>query len=229
MFYETKSNQHGLPHDPYLSCIVPRPIGWITTLDRDGGLNLAPFSFFNGVASNPRQVMFGAGNQHVEGGVTDTQKNAEDTGEFVANMVTWEVRDQMNVTSEHVARSVDEAALAGPELEPSQLVKPPRVKASPIHLECVYLQTVELEAEDPLWPNFMVIGKVIGVHIRDEVLTDGIVDLSKFTPLARLGYMDYSVVNNTFTLAFPDFDPDYKWYGLRDDKPEGKGTPADRA
>ena len=105
MFYETKSNQHGLPHDPYLSCIVPRPIGWITTLDRDGGLNLAPFSFFNGVASNPRQVMFGAGNQHVEGGVTDTQKNAEDTGEFVANMVTWEVRDQMNVTSEHVARS----------------------------------------------------------------------------------------------------------------------------
>ena len=212
MFYETERNQHGLPHDPFLSCVVPRPIGWITTINRAGVINLAPFSFFNGVALDPPQVMLGAGSQHLEGGVTDTQKNLEETGEFVANFVTWELREQQSVTATHVGRDVSEVGLAGLEMTPSRLVKPPRVKASPIHLEGVYVKTVELLANKPAThvsnPYFLVLGKIIGVHINDDIMTDGMVDASKFRPLARMGYMDYAVIDHVFPLPFPDLGPD---------------------
>ena len=212
MFYDTKLNNHNLLHDPFLCCVVPRPIGWFTTLSTDGIVNLSPYSFFNGIAMDPPQVMIGAGSQHVEGGITDCQKNIEETGEFVANFVTWELRDQMNLTSLHVKRDVSESKMADLELAPSNLIAPPRVVASPIHLECRYLQTIALKANEPPQhpgnPYFLILGEVIGVHLSDDILTDGMVDWKKLKPLARMGYLDYAVIENVFTLPFPDW-PEY--------------------
>lgn len=204
MFYETKDNKHGLAHDPFKSCVVPRPIGWITTVNADGVPNLAPFSFFNGVGDHPPQVMFAPVGLHRDGGAKDTLRNVELTGEFVANLVTWELREQMNQTSAAAARNVNEFELAGLATAPSRLVKPPRVKASPIHLECTYLKTVELLADRADYPNTAVFGKVVGIHISDDVITDGRVDMAKFKPVARLGYHDYTVAERVFTLAPPD-------------------------
>jgi len=198
MFYETKDNSHGLPHDPFKSCIVPRPIGWITTLSRDGVVNLAPYSFFNGVAQNPPMVMFSS-----NGPEKDTLVNCEQTGEFVANLATWELRDQMNETSAQVDPAVDEFTLAELEAVPARLVKPPRVKAAPIHMECLYHQTVELPCDVPGGRNAIVLGRVVGIHIDDAVLTDGLVDMAKLKPIARLGYMDYTRVDLVFTMVRP--------------------------
>ena len=205
MFYETKSNDHGLPHDPFKSCVVPRCIGWISSISAAGVVNLAPYSFFNAIASNPHMVMFATGGRHPDNG-KDSITNIEQTGEFVCNLVTWELREQMSLSSASVAADVDEFVSSGLEAAPSAMVKPPRVKAAPIHLECKYYQTINLPTDDPdpLARNAMVLGEVVGIHIADEVLTNGLVDLSKCRPVARLGYMDYSTVDHIFSMRFPD-------------------------
>ena len=202
MFYETKYNRHGLPRDPFKSCIVPRPIGWITTMNAAGAVNLAPYSFFNGVASEPPMVMFSS-NGPASKPDKDSLANCAETGEFVFNMATWDLRDAMNRTSAPVAPDVDEFTLAGLETEPAHLVKPPRVKASPIHFECAVHQIVDLPCATPGGRNAMVLGRVLGVHIRDDVLTDGRVDLAKVHPIARLGYMDYTRVDYIFEMLRP--------------------------
>ncbi|MCG8354850.1 MAG: flavin reductase family protein [Kiloniellales bacterium] len=202
MFYETKTNNHGLPHDPFKSCVAPRPIGWITTLDNEGRVNLAPYSFFNGVASDPPMVMF-ANNAPAERPAKDSLANCEATGEFVCNIATWDLREAMNRTSAPVPAGTDEMTLAGLEAAPSRLVKPPRVKAAPIHLECLYHQTVELPRNTPGGRNAMVLGRVVGIHIDESVLSDGLVDPGKFKPIARLGYMDYTLVETVFTMHRP--------------------------
>ncbi|MEE8285339.1 MAG: flavin reductase family protein, partial [Gammaproteobacteria bacterium] len=137
MFYETKDH-HGLKHNPFKSLVVPRPIGWVSSQDRNGVVNLAPYSFFNAVASEPPIVMFSSNGAHGEGGYKDSVSNVQDTGEFVCNLATWENREAMNTTSTMVARSVDEFELSGLTPVPSKLVNPPRVKESPVHLECKY-------------------------------------------------------------------------------------------
>jgi flavin reductase (DIM6/NTAB) family NADH-FMN oxidoreductase RutF len=202
MFYETKDNNHGLPRSPFKSCIVPRPIGWISTVSDDGIVNLAPYSFFNGVAEVPPMVIFGTGSRPA-GGNKDSITNIEATGEFVVNIATWELREQMNQSSGTYDPEVDEMAVAGLETEPSQLVKPPRVKASPIHLECRHHQTVEMPCLKPGGRNAVVFGQVVGIHIDDAVLTDGLVDMAKVRPIARLGYMDYTRVDMVFTMERP--------------------------
>lgn len=202
MFYQT-DKPHGLPHDPFKACIAPRPIGWISSLGTDGVANLAPYSFFNGVSSAPPVVMF-ASNGPQPHGPKDTITNIEATGEFVVNMATWDLRDKINATSASLKPDVDEFAAAGLTAEASMLVKPPRVAKSPIHLECIYLQTVELPSDDPVARNAMVLGRVVGVHISDRVLTDGLVDMTKIRPLSRLGYMDYAVIDETFSMARPE-------------------------
>ena len=203
MFYEPPKQDHGLPLDPFKSLVVPRPIGWISTLGADGVLNLAPYSFFNGVATSPATVMFCPGGALVPKGQKDSWRNAEETGEFVVNVVGHTQRREMNETSANVPPAVDEFALAGLEVEPSRLVKPPRVKGAPAHLECTYLKTVELPSDDPDSRNAVVLGTVIGVHIDDSIITDGMIDMDKFRPVARLGYMDYTVVDNVFTMLRP--------------------------
>jgi flavin reductase (DIM6/NTAB) family NADH-FMN oxidoreductase RutF len=202
MFYKP-SEPHGLRHSPFKAIMAPRPIGWISSLDESGGLNLAPFSFFNAMAENPPIVAMGINGTHTEGGAKDTLHNIQLTGEFVCNMVSYNIRDGMNATSEMAPRSVDEFSLGGLTPTPSEMVKPPRVKESLAHLECVYLQTIALPSNDSDNPNSMLLGQVIGIHIDDEIITDGMVDMAKYRPLARLGYMDYCSVDNFFTLNRP--------------------------
>ncbi len=202
MFYETKDH-HGLEHNPFKSLIVPRPIGWVSSQDRDGIVNLAPYSYFNGVGSEPPTVMFASEGTHMEGDFKDSATNVQETGEFVCNLATWELREQMNATSAQVARSVDEFELAGLTATPSRLVAPPRVKESPVHLECTHLKTVELPSNDPQRPSLVVFGRVVGIHIDDSIITDGMIDMDAFKPIARLGYADYTLVDNVFTMRRP--------------------------
>ena len=204
MFYKI-GGPHGLPHDPFKSCVVPRPIGWISTIGADGAVNLAPYSFFNAVTTEPPMVMFSSNGKQAHG-TKDSVANAEATGEFVCNMATWDLRDPMSQTSRPVPPEVDEFELAGLETQPSELVKPPRVKASPIHLECVYHQTLELPCDIEGGRNAICLGRVVGVHIRDEFLTDGKVDIARIKPLARLGYQDYTVAEKVLTLSRPKYD-----------------------
>lgn len=203
MFYEIEKG-HGLPHNPFQSCIVPRPIGWISTLSADGIPNLAPFSFFNGALSHPPMVVF-TSSAPDEGGrrAKDTLLNIEETGEFVTNMATEALAQEMNLTSAYVGPEVDEFDLAKLDTLPSRLVKPPRVAASPIHMECRYWKTVELPGFETGGRAALVIGTVLGIHIADEVLTDGLIDLGKIRPIGRLGYMDYTVVDTIFPMARP--------------------------
>lgn len=202
MFYRTDQH-HGLPHDPFKSCIVPRPIGWLTTLDGQGRVNLAPFSFFNGIASDPPLVIAGINGAPPPAGMKDTLANCRETGEFVASMATWDLRDAMNLTSASVPADVDEMALAGLTAASSELVKPPRVAESPIHMECRVHDILDMPCTLENSRNTMIIGQVVGIHIDDSVLTDGLIDIEKIKPIARLGYMDYTVVEKVFAMRRP--------------------------
>ena len=202
MFYPT-DKPHGLKYNPFKSIVVPRPIGWTSTVSKAGAVNLAPFSFFNAVADQPPIVIICCNGNHTDGGVKDTLANVTETGEFVINIATWELREQMNQTSAGAPHGADEMQLARLATAPSRLVKPPRVAASPAHLECVHLQTVELPRSPKGEPNHTIFGRVVGVHISDAIITDGLVDMSKFYPIARLGYNDYAVVREVFTMRRP--------------------------
>jgi len=201
MFYEPDKNNHGLPHDPFKSIVVPRPIGWISSLDREGRVNLAPFSQFNNLGYDPPYVMFAAANFPRLPRPKDSVTNVIETGEFVVNMATYELREAVNMTSSAVDPEIDEATLAGLEMIPSKLVKPPRVAASPVHLECRYHCMLALPGRNLEQSHYVVIGQVIGVHIKDEAITaEGRIDVLKLRPLARLGYHDYTSVESCFTM-----------------------------
>jgi len=198
MFYETAKNNHGLPHDPFKAIIAPRPIGWISSLSGNGELNLAPYSYFNGVSSKPPCVMFASE------GRKDSIANIAETREFVCSLATWELREQMNATSATVSREVDEFMLAGLTAEPSRLVKPPRVAESPCALECRLVKIVNLGDEDPtLADRQIVIGKVVGIHIDEQFIRDGILDTAAMKPIARCGYRNYAVVLDQFEMIRP--------------------------
>ncbi len=203
MFYEPKDG-HGLPRNPFHACVVPRPIGWISTLSEDGVANLAPFSHSNLVSVSPPMVMFSSSGRHIEGETKDSALNAEVTGEFVFNMATWDNREAMNQSSGHVERDSDEFEIAGVTKAPSRLIKPSRVAEAPINLECRTWKVVELPAASDGSRTTMIIGEVIGVHIADDALTDGYVDTPRLKPVSRLGYLDYGVVDKAFTIARPD-------------------------
>jgi flavin reductase (DIM6/NTAB) family NADH-FMN oxidoreductase RutF len=207
MFFETKSGLKPPPftHTIYNALVVPRPIGWISTMSPEGVVNLAPFSFFNSLSGDPPCVMY-CPNGWKKGTheAKDSLSNVEATGEFVFNMCTYDLREQMNATAAHVPSSVDEMAAAGLEAAPCKLVKPPRVLASPIALECLYMQTVKLPESSTGSPNHVVIGHVVGIHVADDVISDGIIDIHKLKPLARLGYLDYATIDNVFAINRPD-------------------------
>ncbi|MEN9420130.1 MAG: hypothetical protein RI988_3751 [Pseudomonadota bacterium] len=203
MYYEPGVTPHDLPHDPFKSCVIPRPIGWISTIDREGRCNLAPYSQFQNVTFNPPIVMFSA-NQATDGQRKDSVRNAEDTGEFVWNMATWALREAVNITGEELPHGVDEFERAGLAKLPSRRVKPPRVAGSPIQFECVYLNTLRFPGVPPMGTADVVFGRVVAVHIDDEALTpEGLVDVLKLQPIARMGYYDYTVVDNRFQMIIP--------------------------
>ena len=201
MYYQTDRNDHGLRYNPLKACVVPRPIGWIATLDAEGKINIAPFSFFNLLSYDPPFVMFSAGTHEGDGGSKDTFANIQATREFVYNMATWAQKDQMSSTAMIIDREVDEMAASGLEPEPSRLVRPPRIKGSPVQFECRLHQVVNLPGSKPSSEHHVVIGQVVAVHIDDRALTaDGKVDVLRLRPIARLGYKDYVVVDETFQM-----------------------------
>ncbi|MEL6423380.1 MAG: flavin reductase family protein, partial [Pseudomonadota bacterium] len=172
MFYNATTNAHGLARDPFKALVVPRPIGWISSVSAAGRVNLAPYSYFNAMGDNPHYLVFGSG------GRKDSQRNIEETGEFVVSLATHDLREAMNVSSAAVPPDVDEFELAGLEKADSHMVAPPRVAASPVAFECLHHQTVDLPGYDGAAGNYaIVIGRVVGIHIADDVIRQGRVDI----------------------------------------------------
>lgn len=197
-FYEPALG-HRLPHDPLKAIVAPRPIGWISSVDPEGRVNLAPYSFFNAVCETPPIVAFSSS------GRKDTQSNVEATGEFVVNLATRSLAEAMNVSSASVPHDVDEFQLAGLTPAPCRLVKPPRVAASPAALECKLLVTLPLKdlSGNPT-PNTLIIGQVIGVHLATDCLTNGLFDMVRAGTIARCGYQgDYAHVTELFPMFRP--------------------------
>ena len=202
MHYDTSQKRPaGLRHDPFKALAVPRPIGWVSSLSPQGVLNLAPYSFFNAVSDRPPFVMFSSA------GRKDSLRNIEASGEFTCSIANYDLREAMNMSSAPVAANVDEFALAGLEPAASMRVKPPRVARAPAAFECKLWKTVAL----PERPGFaeghhvIVFGEVVALYLDDAYVRDGLVDTGAMRPLARLGYMDYAVVNaeSMFTMNRP--------------------------
>ena len=199
MFYRPEDG-HGLPHNPFNAIVTPRPIGWISTRGSDGADNLAPYSFFNAVAYVPPQVMFAStGTKPDRDGTKDSVSNIRDTGVFCVNVVEYSAKDAMNLTSGPWEAGDDEFTKAGLEKAKCETIDCPRVAGAPANLECKLTQIVDL----PGAANFLVLGEVTGVHMRDDCLVDGIFDVLQFNPLSRMGYRDYTVVRDKFSLKRP--------------------------
>jgi flavin reductase (DIM6/NTAB) family NADH-FMN oxidoreductase RutF len=199
MFYRPEDG-HGLPHNPFNAIVTPRPIGWISTRAADGRENLAPHSFFNAVAYVPPQVMFAStGKKPDRDGTKDSVANIRETGVFAVNIVEYAMRDVMNVTSGSYGREVDEFERAGIERAECRQIACSFVAGAPAVLECRLIRIEKLLGE----ANFVVFGEVVGIHLRDDCLVDGRFEVTRFQPLARLGYRDYAVVSELFSLKRP--------------------------
>lgn len=191
MFYRPEDG-HGLPHNPFNAIITPRPIAWISSRGKSGD-NLAPYSFFNGVAYTPPQVMFAST------GRKDSLNNIEETGVFAVNIVEYAAREKMNTTSGTYPPGTDEFSLAGVERTECETIPCPRVADAPAALECRVEQIVKTLGEN----NYLIIGEVTGIHLRDDCVVNGRFDVTRFQPLARGGYRDYSVVTEVFEMLRP--------------------------
>lgn len=199
MFYQPKDG-HPLPHNPFSAIVSPRPIGWISSRSKNGVDNIAPYSFFNAVAYAPPQVMFASTALKVGRHLgKDSVANIDETGVFCVNIVEYAMRDAMNATSTGALDVDDEFTHAQIERTACQTIACSMVKNAPAVLECKLSQIITLEGEH----NLMVIGEVTGVHMRDDCVVDGCFDVTKFQPLARLGYHDYLRVNDLFSLKRP--------------------------
>jgi flavin reductase (DIM6/NTAB) family NADH-FMN oxidoreductase RutF len=200
IFFEPKDRDRALlPHDPFKGVIVPRPIGWISSMSRAGALNLAPYSYFNGVHSWPQIVAFASESEK------DSFAFAVETGEFVWSMATWALRDQMNMTSEGLPRGRSEFEYAGLATAPSRLVRPPRVADSPAALECKVTQVLKLrDLEGKELAGGLVFGQVVGMHLDERFVRNGRFDLGAVRPIARCGYDEYAVVDRVFSMKRPE-------------------------
>jgi flavin reductase (DIM6/NTAB) family NADH-FMN oxidoreductase RutF len=198
MFYDAVENKHGFPNDPFKALVAPRPIGWISTLSKKGIANLAPYSFFHAMSERPFYVVFGSnGRKHSLG-------NVEATGEFAVNLATWNLREAVNASSAKVGEEIDEFELAGLKKAPCNLLKCPRVELSPAAFECRLFKVVELPGDDGTAHDFIVIGRVVGIHIDDRFIADGRVDTAAMKLIARLGYSEYATVAEAWRMRRPD-------------------------
>jgi flavin reductase (DIM6/NTAB) family NADH-FMN oxidoreductase RutF len=197
-FYEQASG-HGLPHDPLKAIVAPRPIGWISTVDGEGRVNLAPYSFFNMVSDSPPMLMFSSN------GWKDSVQNVRETGEFVANLAGFALAEAMNTTSAPVPHEIDEMELAGLARAPCRLVRPPRVAAAAAALECRSISITHLRGLDGApSSNYMVVGQIVAVHIDPAFLKDGRFDTAAASPLGRCGYRgDYAAADRLFEMIRP--------------------------
>lgn len=180
-FYEPV-NGHGLKHDPFNAIIAPRPIGWISSRDPDGHVNLAPYSFFNGFSYIPPIIGFSSTSRK------DSIHNIEKTGEFVWNLATRDLATQMNATAAHVGPEVDEFALAGLTAVPCKLINVPRVGESPVAFECKVTQIIQLLAADGRKTDgWLTLGEVVAVHIDKSLIKDGVYQTAQARPIVRAG------------------------------------------
>ena len=202
MFFTPGTHKdHGLTHNPFKAIVSPRPIGWISTLGADGTPNLAPYRFFNAISELPPMVGFAAApNANSD---KDSLVNARTSGEFVVNIVSKEQMQAMSDTSAELAAHESEFDFAGLTPTPATLVNAPMVKDAPCQLECKLWDIIELPEMPNGRRNQWVMGSVIGIHINDNVIVEGKVDVLKYNPVSRLGYMDYAVIEDVLTLNRP--------------------------
>ena len=201
LFYEPHARDRALlPHDPFKALVAPRPIGWISTVGADGSVNLAPYSFFNAVGEAPPMLAFSSM------GAKDSSTFAGEVREFVWNLATWDLREQMNETSAPLPRGRSEFDRAELEMAPSKLVKPPRVASSPCAMECRVVHHIELQDLDgQTFDQHLVIGQVVGVHLDERAIKGEGVDTAALKPIARCGGpADYAVVESIFRMWRPD-------------------------
>lgn len=199
MYYDADSLPAQLPHDPFKALVAPRPIGWISTRNGNGQVNLAPYSFFNALADRPKLVFFASSMA-----VKDSATFAQESGEFVANFVSEPLAKQMNHSSINAPRGVSEFELTGLHEAPCQRISAPRVAEAYAALECKVTQVLvprTLSGEDA--NTTVVIGQVVGIHICEEILTNGMVDMAKARPVSRLGYLDFAVTSEVFSMKRP--------------------------
>lgn len=202
LHYYEPAKGHGLKHDPFNAIIAPRPIGWISSRDAKGNVNLAPYSFFNAFCYKPPIIGFSSTNWK------DSAGNIQDTGEFVWNLATKDLAQQMNATAAHVAQDVDEFRIAGLTAVPSNLVGVPRVGESPVAMECKLTQIVQLQGANgekaQAWVTF---GEVVAVHIDKSLIRDGVYQTALARPIVRAGRSgDYFEIKpeNMFEMVRPD-------------------------
>jgi len=198
VFYKTQDNLHGLPHDPFKAIVSPRPIGWIGSRGGDGSVNLAPYSYFNAICDHPKMVMFSSS------GRKDSLRNVEETRVFTTSMVSRTLAEKMNLSSVDAPYGESEFGFAGLTMAQGQLVDAPFVAEAFAALECQVTDIFEPRGLDGAPSgNFVVIGQVVGIHLDEAVLVDGMIDMSIAAPVARLGYRDYADASKTFQMTRP--------------------------
>ena len=200
MFYQPKKNPFSI--DPYKSLIFPRPIGWISSIDKKGIVNLAPYSYFNAIADDPPQIMFVAAASDKPSQKKDTLANIIATKEFVVNFATTATRKQMNLSSKDNHKDDDEFVLTKLKKRKSRLVKVPSVADSPVNLECKLLKSIKLKSNSRKFST-MVIGEVIGIYIKDRFIQKGRVNSAVMRYVARMGYSEYTTVSSKFKMKRP--------------------------
>ena len=216
MHYAPGKESCPLPYSPFKSCTVPRPIGWLSTISTEGVHNLAPYSQWQNLTFDPPMVMFAA-NQYPDGRRKDSVINAEETGWFVWNMATWDLREAVNKSAMAVAADIDEFELAGVTKAECQDAPGARVLESPCHFECSYISTHRLAGNSPVGWVDVVFGKVERIHVADSVITEeGKLDIPGIKPIARMGYYDYTCIRDVFEMRIPQAS------GAAEDGLEGK-------
>ena len=203
MFYEPKKG-HSLPQNPFSALVFPRPIGWISSLSKEGIANLAPYSFFNAIAYEPPQLMFAATDYHSNGGLKDSIANILDTKEFVVNLATKKLQQSVVYSSIDAPPGVDEFKLMKLKKRKSTMVQPPSVAESPATLECKLIRKINLKGKK-INQNIMIIGEVVGIHIKDAFISNGKVNSLAMRAISRMGYTEYSEVKSRFLMDRPKY------------------------
>jgi len=200
IFFEPEQRDRKLlPWDPFKGVVVPRPIGWISSMSKAGQVNLAPYSYFNGVQSHPRIVSFCSESEK------DAAAFAIESGEFAWSMATWALREKMNATSEGLPRGRSEFEFAGLATAPCRLIRAPRVADSPAAMECRVTQVVRVKDIDGRETGGIVVyGQVVGMHLDERFISKGRFDLAAVRPIARCGYDEYTTVEGVFAMQRPE-------------------------
>ncbi|UYY80617.1 flavin reductase family protein [Arthrobacter sp. YA7-1] len=208
MKYDPSFEKSPLPYAPFKSLTVPRPIGWLSSISKGGVENIAPYSQWQNLTFDPPMVMFAA-NQYPDGRRKDTVINAEETGWFVWNMATWDLREAVNISAMALPAGENEFDRLNVTKKKADLSDTPMVAESPFHFECRYLSTHRLPGNSTVGSIDVVYAAVERIHLDENALTpDGRIDIAKVKPIARMGYYDYTVITDTFEMKVPGSDAD---------------------